>query len=200
VTTTVASLGVAEIESLVDHLEKHLGRIDAGWSVDPDGERMPFQVVKFSRGSDLESVAYSTLGLSPHVLRSPRSGRAIRQELMMLAPLAPQHDVVVSLLLQVGAMALANDRALLRGEVIGPAGPIAEGSRLTSFYVGSPVYFPDEFATYAGPAGEVVVAWLVPVSDAEAGLVARAGWEALENEFVLRDPDLVDFHRPPMQV
>ncbi|MDR6120087.1 hypothetical protein QE370_003271 [Aeromicrobium sp. SORGH_AS981] len=197
-TTTVASLGVAEIESLVDHLEKHLGRIDAGWSVDPDGERTPFQVVKLSRGSDLESVAYSTLGLSRHVLRSPRSGRAIRQELMMLAPPALRHDVVVSLLLQVGLMALTNERALLRGEVIGPAGPITEGSRLMSFYITSPVYFPDELATYAGPAGQVVVPWLVPVSDAEA--VARAGWEALENEFVLRDPDLVDLHRPPMQV
>ncbi|WP_067856012.1 suppressor of fused domain protein [Aeromicrobium erythreum] len=97
-------------------------------------------------------------------------------------------------------MALESERALLRGDVVGPAGPITEGSRLTSFYVTSPVYFTDEFATYAGPAGEVVVAWLVPVSDAEAGLVARAGWEAFENEFVLGDPDLVDFHRPPMQV
>lgn len=116
----------------------------------------------------------------------------------MLAPPALRHDVVVSLLLQVGLMALTNERALLRGEVIGPAGPITEGSRLMSFYITSPVYFPDELATYAGPAGQVVVPWLVPVSDAEA--VARAGWEALENEFVLRDPDLVDLHRPPMQV
>lgn len=186
--------------NLVEHFERVLGPVHTGWAVDPDGEEMPFQIVRFSGGSDVDSVGYATLGLSRYPLSSRSSGRVIRQELLMLAPESLAPDRVVSLLLQAGTMALRSQRALLRGNVIGPAGAIVPKSDLTALYVTMPVYFPDDFATLAGDDGDVVVAWLVPVSTREADFIARRGWGAFEDRLVEQDPDLVDFQRSGMRL
>ncbi|MFB6720062.1 suppressor of fused domain protein [Kribbella sp. NPDC056345] len=186
--------------SLVEHFERVLGPIHTGWSLDPDGAAMPFQIVRFSGGSDADSVGYATLGLSRHLLLSPASGRAIRQELLILAPESLAADRVVSLLFQVGSMAIARQRLLLRGNVIGPADSIVPTSALTALYVTMPVYFPDEFATFSGADGDVVVAWLVPITTGEADFIADRGWDAFEDQLAEQDPDLVDFHRSGMKL
>lgn len=189
-----------DVPGLVEHFERVLGPIHTGWSADPDGAEMPFQVVRFAGGSDADSVGYATLGLSRHPLSSVTSGRLIRQELLMLAPEALAPDRVVSLLLQVGSMALGTGRALLRGNVIGPAGALVPGSDLTALYVTMPVYFPDEFATFRSDDGDVVVAWLVPITTHEADFVARYGWDSFEDKLADQDPDLVDFQRSGMKL
>jgi hypothetical protein len=186
--------------SLVDHFERALGLVHAGWSRDGDGADLPFQIVRFAENSGPNSVGYATLGLSRYPLTSPTSGKSIRQELLFLAPAALESDTVVSLLLQVGSMALDTGRALLRGDVIGPAGEIVPGSEMTALYVTMPVYFPDEFGTYADPDGDIVVAWMVPISDREAAFVAQHGWEAFEDRLVEADPDLVDIQRPGLKL
>ncbi|MFB7842849.1 suppressor of fused domain protein [Microbacterium sp. NPDC056052] len=185
----------SDAAGIVEHFEKALGPITLGWALDSDGTKMPFQIVRFARGSDDNSVGFATIGLSRYALSSPVSGREIRQELFMLAPKSQAPDTVVSLLLQVGSAALGRGRPLLRGDVIGPAGSIAPGSELTALYVTMPVYFPDEFATFTGSEGSVVVAWLVPISTPEADFVALRGWDAFEADLAQKDPDLVDFYR-----
>jgi hypothetical protein len=187
-----------DVTNLADHFERTLGPIHTGWSADPNGAPMPFQVVRFSDGSDFDSVGYATLRLSRFPLSSRTTGRVIRQELLVLAAESLDPDRVVSLLLQVGSAALHARHALLRGDVIGPAGAFIPGSDLTALYVAAPVYFPDEFATFVGDEGEVVIVWLVPISTLEANFVARRGWSAFEDKLVEQDPDLVDFSRPGM--
>lgn len=188
-----------DAKDLVEHFERTLGPIEYGWSVDPDGAKMPFQIVRFTRGSAPESVSYSTLGLSRKALPSPNSQQLIRHELLMLAPesLAPDH--IASILHQVGEMVIKRGRALLRGDVIGPAGALVFGATVTALYVTSPSYFPEDFAVFdAGEHGAVVIAWLVPITDCEADYASNHGWDAFEDKLVEQDPDVVDFHRPEM--
>jgi hypothetical protein len=71
--------------SLIDHLERYLGEIEAGWSRNADGHEMPFQVARFPKGSHSGTVSFATVGLSRHPLRSA-SGKDIRQELMVIVP------------------------------------------------------------------------------------------------------------------
>lgn len=188
------------VAGLVEHFERVLGPVHTGWSTDPDGAPMPFQIVRFAGGSDSDSVGYSTLGLSRRALVSPTSGRRIREELLMLAPEKMPADTVVSLLLQVGTMVLSSGRPLLRGNVIGPSGPLTPGSALTALYVTMPVYFPDDFATFSDATGDVVIVWLAPISSSEADYVARHGWESFEDQLVTHDPDLIDFQRPTLKL
>lgn len=186
--------------TLVEHLERFLGPLQLGWAVDADGFKMPFQVVRFEKGSGPGTISLATLGLGRHLLTSPTSGREIRHELLILAMKGMESGAIPSLLHQVGSAALRGHRALLRGDVIGPHGPLVAGSSMEALYVTAPVYFPDEFATYADAEGPVVIAWLVPISASEADYVARHGWSAFEDRLVEQDPDLTDFARQAMRL
>ncbi len=73
--------------SLVDHFERYLGEIAAGWSGDGGGHPVAFQVVRFPRVSGNGTIGFATLGLSRCPLRSA-SGKEIRQKLLMLVPKA----------------------------------------------------------------------------------------------------------------
>lgn len=186
--------------TLVEHFERFLGPIQVGWAADPSGIEMPFQVVRFERGSGPGTISFATLGLGRYPLTSPTSGRDIRHELLVIAPTDLASSTIPSLLHQVGNAAIRGRRALVRGDVVGPQGPLVAGSTLEALYVTAPVYFPDNMATYEGGDSHVVIAWLVPITAIEADFVARKGWDAFEDLLVERDPDLTDFGRSSMQL
>lgn len=190
----------AQEDELFAHLESVLGPIQAGWSVDPYGRTMPFQVVQFARGTGSGDVAYATLGLSRHALRSRVSGRSMRQELLILAPEGAGRGAIARLLFEVGTLALDSHEAFLRGDTISPRSRLSDGTALTEVYVTLPVYFPDSFATVRRASGDVVIAWLVPVTEDEAAFVERRGWDAFEDLLVRQDPDLVDFERSEVEL
>ena len=99
-----------------------------------------------------------------------------------------------------GTLALDSHEAFLRGDTISPRSRLSDGTALTEVYVTLPVYFPDSFATVRRLSGDVVIAWLVPVTDGEAAFVERRGWDAFEDLLVRQDPDLVDFERSEVEL
>ncbi len=179
---------------LVGHLERFLGEIELGWSKDADGFNLPFQVVRFTPGVLSGCSVFSTLGLSSTPLPSRRSGKPVRHEFMMIVPERLREGPVPGLLQQVGLDVLASGSALLRGDVVGPRGPLFSMSTMEALYAAIPVYLPDEFGQFEN----VVIVWLVPVSRSEADFVASRGWPAFEDRLVDVDPDLTDVDRMPM--
>lgn len=179
---------------LVEHLERFLGEVDVGWSKDADGFGLPFQVVRFAPGAMARCAVFSTLGLSTTPLRSRHSGKSIRHEFMMIVPERLSEGPVPGLLQQVGLDVVASGSALLRGDVLGPRGPLFAMSKMEALYAAIPVYLPDEFGQFE----DVVIVWLVPVSRSEADFVATRGWPAFERRLIDVDPDLTDVDRLPI--
>jgi hypothetical protein len=101
---------------------------------------------------------------------------------------------VPSLLQQVGLEVLSSGEAVLRGDVIGPRGPLFAMSNMEALYAAVPVYLPDSFAQVE----DVVLIWLVPISRSEAKFVAERGWPAFEERLSDVDPNLTDVDRRPM--
>jgi hypothetical protein len=186
--------------ALVAHVEEYVGRVDAGWSRDVAGRQMPFQVVRLLNPSIPERVAYSTLGLSDIALASRRSDKRILHELIIVTYLAATDQAIPGLLQQIGVEALQSGYAYLRGDVIGPRGPLwpESGSALEALYVTVPTCFADEFATCETPRGTVVFGWLLPIHPKEAAYVRDKGWDAFEDRLVEHDPDVFDLHRPQL--
>jgi hypothetical protein len=169
---------------VIEHLECHCGPIVEGWTSDADGNDAPFQIVKMRGGPIDGSIAFSTLGLSNIPLRSPapKSSKLIRHELVMLA----RHEVPANLpavLQQVAAEAIGNGLAYLRGDVLGPRGLLFHGTTLEALYVSMPVYFGDAFASVrTEKLGEVIFAWLIPITRSEANYVVSNGWDRFEEK------------------
>lgn len=183
-----------DVPGIVAHFEALLGPVRSGWMSTPTGERMPFQVVRYSRGADVGSLAYSSLGFSRH--RLDRDGTPVRQELLVLTTPGLPVEYVLTVMTQATDAVLAEGRALRRGEVLGPVPPPVPGSAMAALYVALPVYFPDDFATCRPDgAAPVEVLWMVPVTDGEAAFVREQGWETFEEVLAAQDPDLVDVYR-----
>jgi hypothetical protein len=183
---------VSESPPLIAHVERELGPIMRGLTSD----RTPGIPVAIIEDRPVPgATAYCTLGLSKHCFHSA-AGRKFRQELLGCSwhrfdELAPE-----AILSAVAEELLATHTALVRGEVIGPRGPLVAGSALEALYCSQPVYFSDALATFAGSEPATVFVWLVPISAAEARYVADRGWSAFEDHLVARDPDLLDLLRP----
>lgn len=182
--------------SLVEHLERHFGQIECGWSVSADGDPMAFQVVRFRGTGVAKPVPYGTLGLSKIPLISPVSGKEIRQELIFLAPPEFGDRNIPAILQNVAAEALGLERAYLRGDLIGPRSKLFDGLAFTALYVSVPVYFPDSLQTFVDDGGRAIVfAWLVPITGSEAKFVEAHGWGEFEEVLEHQNPDLVNFAR-----
>ena len=187
------------MSNIVLHLESHLGRIEKGWSKDETGKPMRFQVAKFVNGTLPGCSKYCTVGLSHFELASSVSGKIIRQEILFLSKAELGDRNIPGILQQVGDEALNRARAYLRGDVIGPRGPLIDGSQMEALYVAMPVYFPESFySCQSDEAVSIVIAWLVPISSREAGYIRNQGWDAFENKLLEYDPDLVDLNRSGM--
>lgn len=191
--------------SLIEHLERRLGPVQGGWNKGPGGEPMPFQIVRCSGGDVLPDVtSYATAGLADHPLPTGDPDRHVHHELLICVDDEQSDGPFPAILQQIAGMLMGGDSALLRGEVLGPYGPVVEGSAMEAFYAAAPVLFDDGFAVVE-PGGdgrrfEIVVIWLAPIGKAEAAFVDERGWEAFEEELVRQQPDLTDLRRPEISL
>ncbi|WP_308012429.1 suppressor of fused domain protein [Arthrobacter sp. M4] len=141
------------------------------------------------------TAVYSTIGLSRYGLPSVRSNKLIRHELLLATHTGENEEYIPSILKQVGEEAIHNNSALLSGQVIGPRGFLSPGTNVKALFVNSPVFLPDEFATFETDEGSGVIAWLIPVTGSEATFVHKAGWERFEEILDESNPDLFDWRR-----
>lgn len=176
------------------HLEKQLGPITKSWKFVGSDEHGDLQVVRFEDQPVERSVTFTTLGLSDRILRAD-DGRELREELVFSCWLRFEHLDIPSVLNHVVDHYCNDHRALLKGQVLGPGGPLFAGSQLEAIYCYSPVYFPDSFARVEGVEPPVQFVWLVPITDSEAHFVRDRGWDAFEDLLVSRDPDVLNLER-----
>jgi hypothetical protein len=187
--------------TIVDHLEETLGRIVSGWTSDADGRTLPVQVALFPSGPVEGTRALATLGLSKHKLMMGKTGRTVRQELVMAFRDEDGPRNLPAVMQQLAMSALDDHRAYLRGDVIGPRGPIFSGSIYEALYVTVPVYFPDTFHQFEPEADDpIVLAWVVPITHGEAHLIQRRGWSFFEDQLEAQDPDLLAAERAGVDV
>jgi hypothetical protein len=120
-----------------------------------------------------------TIGLSDNVLTQSKSGKGIRQELLFCVRneyvFLPWHEI----LLGVAGNVKKSGDALLRGELIGPAGrlfPEFDRCRLTALLVSAPAFFDGGFFELVSTDPVSVMVVLLPITDEEARFVAERGW------------------------
>lgn len=186
------------MSALIEHLESRLGRIQSGWTHDPGGMELGFQVAEFRGGGQLEgSTSYATIGLSRYPLTSAPGDRGTRMELLMTTHSAQAPARLPQSVQEIAKGLTASQKPILRGEVRKLPGPVASGSDLSFLYAAIPGYFDEDFEAVTLDEGmDVVIVWLVPVNKVEAHFVHERGWPMFEERWVDQDPDLLDLFRP----
>jgi antitoxin YqcF len=178
--------------TLPEHYECELGQIVRGWS--DNRETHGIQVVSFNSQPEPHVTTFATLGLSKHIF-GKSSDRQIRQEILISANDNFSPDKVAGLLLSIAEMVLKRETVLLRGEVIGPASPIIEGSRLDAIYVTNPSPFRNTLVNFSSALPSTIFAYLVPITSIEASQILVKGWRWFEHELEAENPDIWNLHR-----
>ncbi len=173
---TQDSLDPVDRTGLVAHLERHLGRIVGGWGGGQEGAAKSLQVVSFEGDASFYGTPLSTLGLSHHLLTREGGSRGYRLELVTLCEPGVDVGRMTALMDEVASELLAAHRVLLRGDVVGPRGPLVEGSTVSGLYCTVPVFL----APGARQFADVAIVWLIPVTSAECSYIAARGWSAFE--------------------
>lgn len=118
----------------------------------------------------------------------------------MTVPAILREGPIPGILQDVALEARTAQLAILRGDVIGPRGPIVSGSEMEALYATTPNYFPVGFGTCSEGSIAIAISWLVPISHGEAHFVMNRGWSAFEDLLSETQPNLVDIFRQPMAV
>jgi hypothetical protein len=181
---------------ILRHLKKFLGASDTGWIEN----RLPFQVWRFRDKPCEGALTYATVGLSKHLLVQPDKP-PIRQEFVFSC-----YDRFASLpiekrLLAVGEDVINAHQAVIRGQILGPRGPLFEGVKVEALLSWLPFYFADEFQGFTTDDGsDVIFTWLIPLYREEAHHIGHHGWKTFESLVVELDPDFMDLGRPMMNL
>lgn len=183
---------------LIDHLERRLGRLANGWKGEARQGLPAVNIGCFTGGAFADTTCYATVGLS----RVPLHGAGHEGHFFMEF-IAAEHDhgdssrsMLPPMLEFVFSMCLDTREAVLRGNVIPLPDDIVCGSRFTSMYAASPVYYDEDFKSVVVENGDsVAIVWLIPITSNEARLIIDHGWDQFEAELLKTDPDLMDMNR-----
>jgi Suppressor of fused protein (SUFU) len=181
--------------AVFEHLEAHLGELeDAERAVLEQAEEV-IKIAHFAGQPVVEADTWATLGLSRIELEQPSC--RIRQELVFTCYREFKDWRPADILHVVASDVGLNAKALLRGDVLGPAGPLFDqASALEALYCAAPAaYFPDDFAEFGGTRPTTAFVWLVPLTVNEARFVREHGWSRFEDLLKDVDPDLLDLLR-----
>lgn len=183
--------------AVFDHLESWLGPMADAESAFAEEAEREFKIVRFEGQPVRAALTYVTLGVSQIPLLVP-DGTKVRQELLFTCYAHHAARRPQDLLHVIAGDLLRDGRALLRGQVLGPAGPLFPGSRVEALYGGVPVYFDEGFHALETTEPPTDLVWLIPISQTEADFVAANGWSRFEDTLVETDPDLLDIEREPV--
>ena len=178
--------------TLINHIEKHLGKIDKGWKL--KHKQSPIQVVRFIDQPFEGMTTYMSLGLSKHPLNL-KQGKDIHQELIFSAHEKYPSEQIASFLVTFAEYLLSRKKALLRGDVVGPSTPLIPGVPVNSVYSSIPVFFDDSFYVYKGHQLPTVFVWLIPLLEDECKFIKQDGWNSFEDMLESKNPDLLDLDR-----
>lgn len=183
------------VPPLIRYLEEHLGPISRGFKV--KGELV--QLSRFENQPVSGATTLTTLGLSNHELHLAGGG-SLREELIVSARKETEIDYLGRALHGIAQDVLERHHALVRGDVLGPRGPVVPNSTLEAFFCIHPAYWPESFDLFEGPEFKVRFLWLVPIAKKESDFIANEGWKSMLDQIRAQDPDLLDLRRPSMNL
>jgi len=181
-------------DNLQDHLGRYLGPIAASWQRPSRVGEPSVQLLRFDNKPSKGLTTMTTLGLSKFALRS-RSGTQFRQELVLSCGDCANGAKVKPLLDLVADELITEGRALSRGDLLGPHGPLIPGAEVTALYATIPVFYPSAFAQWNGSTPPTIFVQLIPITTDEAELRRKREPEEFEKYLEMADPDVFDFAR-----
>ena len=182
---------------LIQHMELLFGRIQAGFSVPEDLTPTPgVQYAKFREGTVPNATVISTVGLSRFELASSTKDKTIRQELFTMFRDGELPKNAAAVLHQIVIARLDRRAAVLHGEVLRGEGLVFPGTNFVGLFATLPVYYPDEMWVCKEDGADVILCWLLPITDQEWRFISQNSASEFEALLDQTQFELFDLNRP----
>jgi hypothetical protein len=160
--------------TLIQHMELLFGTIRGGFRVPGDLTPTPdVQYVECREGTVRNVTVISTLGLSRFELASSTSDKTIRQELFIMLRDGEAPKNVPAVLQQIVNERLRHRVAVLRGDVLRREGLVIPDTNFVGFYATFPIYYPNEMWVCKADDADVILCWLLPITDQEWRFICK---------------------------
>ncbi|WP_089084268.1 suppressor of fused domain protein [Aquitalea magnusonii] len=182
---------------IIDHIEENFGEIEKGW--DFRISKLPnFQVVECSNGLLENITTIISVGLAQHKLKSRRSEKIIRHEILLSFDKDCIPSNAVAIIKQIAETCVETREALLENDIIKKVGIVFDNHKFDSLWVKPPVFFNENSFSYSGSdvSGDICIfAWLIPITTKERCYIEENGSEAFENVLETVSVDFFDLNR-----
>ena len=179
---------------LREHVDRYCGQSPSGVVAE---DSVGLKVATFRDTPDKGLMTALTVGLSGHEL-SQTGARKLRQELLVCVDQDYAGLPWAEILFAVGKKVIENHKALLRGEVLGPAGPLfpeATWCNATALICSGPAFFDREFAELTIDNEIIVFVELIPITTLEARAIVQEGWRAFFDQVNDGTINILDLRR-----
>lgn len=177
------------------HVAKYCGDFPARAFRD---EAMGVSVAAFADTPDAGLHTFLTVGVSGHVLSQRVSDRPLRVELLVCVDKKYATLPWQEVLLAVAKGLIESHVPPMRGEVLGPAGPLfpeASWSHATALLCSEPAFYPVEFSEVICDGTTIVFVELIPITSSEADWIRERGWSAFFDRVNRGEVDICDLAR-----
>jgi hypothetical protein len=181
-------------DGLQNHVVRYLGPISASWQRAVGGKTQ-VRLLRFDDRPARNLTTLATLGLSQMELGF-HDGRQFRQELLMACGDCAEGEMIRPLLTYVADELMSKGRALARGDVLGPHGPLVPGSTLTALYAAVPMFYAEGFRQWDGSSPPTIFVQLIPITSREADVRRNTTPSEFERFLEQAEPDVFDLYRP----
>lgn len=186
-------------DPLVEHIEKHLGKISISWITEDISVPGKIQIIKFMETPAKGITTFITLGLSKHLLQMP-SGKKCRQELVICANSNSNAEDLISILLMLGYRTSVSHKAILRGGIEYIGRSLTENPEMSYLYACVPFVFPESFDLLSTATYSIMFPLLIPIYDKEAEIIGKNKKGYFEKILDEQETDLFDIKRPMLNM
>ena len=186
-----------EVLSLVDHFESHLGSLpEVQAALGFETSHGFIQVLRFPNKPVDGVITYATLGMSQPTHLNGRNGYAHPKQEFVFCCYDQFSDYPIPPLMAALAEHLIEAKQYLsKGMVLGPRGPLFEGSPLEALYTYDAGKISAGFDRVYNTSSDTEVLWLLPLTHTETKYIEEFGFQAFDDLIENTDPDMLNLER-----
>ncbi len=169
-------------QNLALSIEASLGQIIKAYPFYSKSKESKFYIAEFAPEiqEHYSLRIFGTIGISDYVQYLPDDSGSLRQEFVIIMEKGQNSDWIIGILADVCYRLLSTQKAVCRGETIGPYGPIHDSTLMTGFYATQPIFLDEEKMTFEMDDTKRPIHWLIPIYGSEFEYLKTNGWKKFE--------------------
>ena len=166
-------------ENLALAIEQRLGKISQAWKFGLGTSH--YHICEFENQIFHNIRFHGTIGFSEQSLLTKDGKKETYQEFVVGVDKNDDSKWIPAVLEQICSSLTQQNSPVLRGDILGPHGPLHSSTTLTAFYATYPFFLDEHLHVLNVNLKQRILVWLIPIYDTEVRFIEKNGWQTFED-------------------